>query len=268
MADIIPDKWSQVIFGDVVNLSRAKTKDPVDDGIERFIGLEHIEADDLKVRTWGNTTDGTTFTNLCTPGQILFGKRRPYLRKLAVADFPAVCSGDIYIFEPLNEAIDEGYLAYLCFSTLLNMIQTSAGSLSPRTNWKHLSKYEFALPPIDVQKRIVKVIEAVTSYLETLNLFRATEKNHKKEIFSSLIKIQKPEPKYVELGEIAELRIGKTPPRKEKQYWTEDLSRPFCTIKDMQSKWISPKVEGVTKLAEDEGKARRIPAGSLVMSFN
>ena len=72
MADDLPEGWSQVLFGDVVNLSKTKAKDPIDDGIERFIGLEHIEAYDLKVRTWGNTADGTTFTSLCSPGHTLW----------------------------------------------------------------------------------------------------------------------------------------------------------------------------------------------------
>ena len=48
MADDLPEGWSEVLFGDVVNLSKTKAKDPIDDGIERFIGLEHIEAYDLK----------------------------------------------------------------------------------------------------------------------------------------------------------------------------------------------------------------------------
>ena len=69
------------------------------------------------------------------------------------------------------------------------------------------------------------------------------------------------------LGEIAELKMGRTPPRNDKRYWTDDLASPFCTIADMDGKWISPKREGVTKKAIDDGKARLVSAGSLMMSF-
>ena len=69
------------------------------------------------------------------------------------------------------------------------------------------------------------------------------------------------------LGEIADLEIGKTPPRNASQYWTESLGRPFCSIADMHGRVIKPSREGVTELAEDENKARRISAGSLLMSF-
>ena len=70
------------------------------------------------------------------------------------------------------------------------------------------------------------------------------------------------------MGEIAELVIGKTPPRNDLRYWsTQDLTRPFCTIADMMSSHIVPSREGVTELAEAENKARRVPTGSLLMSF-
>lgn len=71
------------------------------------------------------------------------------------------------------------------------------------------------------------------------------------------------------LGEIAHLTIGRTPPRGESSFWTKDLTRPFCTIADMPDGggWFTPGREGVTATAEAEGKAKRVPAGSLLMSF-
>ena len=70
-------KWQRVRFGDVVeNLN--ETCDSAEAGIERFIGLEHLEPGSLHIRTWGNVADGTTFTRRVWPGQVLFGKRRAY----------------------------------------------------------------------------------------------------------------------------------------------------------------------------------------------
>ena len=82
-----------VAFGDVIQLSKASSKDPVADGFKRYVGLEHLEPSDLKVRSWGNIADGITFTKVFKPGQVLFGKRRAYQRKVAVAGFSGVCSG-------------------------------------------------------------------------------------------------------------------------------------------------------------------------------
>lgn len=69
------------------------------------------------------------------------------------------------------------------------------------------------------------------------------------------------------LGEVCLIQIGRTPPRKEARYWTPGLERPFCTIADMADRRINPSREGVTEAAESEGRAKRVPAGSLLMSF-
>ena len=69
------------------------------------------------------------------------------------------------------------------------------------------------------------------------------------------------------LGHIARLTIGKTPPRNAKKYWTDDLLYPFCTIADMDGKWIKPRREGVTNEAIQGAKARLVTKGSLMMSF-
>ena len=69
------------------------------------------------------------------------------------------------------------------------------------------------------------------------------------------------------LGSIADLTIGRTPPRGEPHWWTADLERPFCTIADMGPMSVRPIREGVTERAERAGKAKRFPAGSLMMSF-
>ncbi|MDM7286008.1 restriction endonuclease subunit S, partial [Klebsiella pneumoniae] len=91
--------WRWVKFGDVVRLPKTKSKDPLADGFERYVGLEHLEPGDLRIRSYGNVADGVTFTSVFQPGQVLFGKRRAYQRKVAVADFSGVCSGDIYVLE-------------------------------------------------------------------------------------------------------------------------------------------------------------------------
>ena len=67
-----------------------------------LLHLEHLEPGSLHIRAWGNVADGTTFTRRCQQRQVLFGKRRAYQRKVAVAEFDAVVSGDIYVLAPKN----------------------------------------------------------------------------------------------------------------------------------------------------------------------
>jgi type I restriction enzyme, S subunit len=65
-----------VKFADVVTLSTTRIADPASAGIDRFVGLEHIEPENLHIRSWGLVADGTTFTSTFKRGQILFAKRR------------------------------------------------------------------------------------------------------------------------------------------------------------------------------------------------
>ena len=150
-------------FGDLVHLNTSRIADPLAAGIERFVGLEHIEPENLHIRSWGNVADGITFTNYFKPGQVLFGKRRAYQRKVAIAEFEGVCSSDIYVFESKDpNALLPELLPFICQSEGFYQyaVTTSAGSLSPRTNWTHLTDYEFPLPPLDEQCRIADLLWA------------------------------------------------------------------------------------------------------------
>ena len=157
--------WTRVRFGDVVRLATERCADPLAAGIERYVGLEHLEPSDLRIRTWGNVADGVTFTNRFHAGQVLFGKRRAYQRKVAVADFDGVCSGDIYVFEPADDRLRPELLPFICQTEgfFEHALKTSAGSLSPRTNWKSLQEYEFDLPPVEEQRRIANVLSLTAS---------------------------------------------------------------------------------------------------------
>ena len=168
--------WTRVRFGDVVE-NCAETCEPAEAGLERFVAMEHLEPGSLHVRSWGNVADGTTFTRRCRPGQVLFGKRRAYQRKVAVAEFEAVVSGDIYVLAPRDGRLLPELLPFLCLSERFfqHAVGTSAGSLSPRTNWSSLASFEFDLPPLDQQRRIAEILWAVDEHLQTaLKLEQAT----------------------------------------------------------------------------------------------
>jgi type I restriction enzyme S subunit len=155
--------WRRVKFGDVVRLSKARSQDPLADGIERYVGLEHLEPGDLRIRSWGSVADGVTFTSVFQPGQVLFGKRRAYQRKVAVADFSGVCSGDIYVLETKDPTVFlPELLPFICQTDAFfdHAVGTSAGSLSPRTNWTSLADFELDLPPVEEQFRLLPLLEA------------------------------------------------------------------------------------------------------------
>lgn len=164
--------WKMVKFGEVVKNANLVERDPENNGIDRIVGLEHIDPENLHIRRWDSIVDGTSFSRKFVPGQTLFGKRRAYQRKVAYAEFEGICSGDILTFEPKNSKILlPELLPFICQSDAFfeYALDTSAGSLSPRTSWTALKEYEFPLPPLDAQKRIAEILwtadEAVEKYV-------------------------------------------------------------------------------------------------------
>jgi len=166
--------WKMVKFGEVVKNANLVERDPETNGVERIVGLEHIDPENLHVRRWNSVADGTSFTRKFVPGQTLFGKRRAYQRKVAYAEFEGICSGDILTFEPKNrKVLLPELLPFICQSDAFfdHALDTSAGSLSPRTSWTALKDFEFSLPPLDEQKRIAEILWAAD---ETVNAFTSS----------------------------------------------------------------------------------------------
>jgi type I restriction enzyme S subunit len=157
------ERWQRVKFGDVVQNVNEAVPDPVADGLCRAVGLEHLDPGELAITRWASTEDGLTFTRRFRAGQVLYGRRRVYQRKTAVPQFDGVCSGDIYVLEPTSGALLSEFLPFVVQSEPFheNALRTSAGSLSPRTKWTDLAKYEFELPPIDVQREIAELMWSV-----------------------------------------------------------------------------------------------------------
>lgn len=166
---MLNEHFQSVTFGSVVNCVNSTERNPRALGIEKIVGLEHIDPNDIHIRRWDRIENGTSFTRKFLPGQTLFGKRRAYQRKVAYAEFSGICSGDILTFESRNQSVLlPKLLPYICMSDAFYefAVGTSAGSLSPRTSWGALRDFQFLLPPIEEQKRIVSILAAADEVIE------------------------------------------------------------------------------------------------------
>ena len=140
-----------VKLGDVARESRLKwTKSKQDVPI---VGLEHLIPDEIRFDAYDINTDNT-FSKRFVKGQVLFGRRRAYQRKAAIAEFDGICSGDITVIQAIERKMVPELLPFIIqtpvFFDYAN--RGSAGSLSPRVKWEHLADYEFELPPLEEQK--------------------------------------------------------------------------------------------------------------------
>ena len=118
-----------------------------------IVGLEHLIPQEIKFSGYDVDTENT-FTKTFKKGQILFGRRRAYLKKAAIADFDGICSGDITVIETIPGKVDPLLLPFIIQNDKFfdYAVSRSAGGLSPRVKWEHLKDYEFDLPPIEEQR--------------------------------------------------------------------------------------------------------------------
>jgi restriction endonuclease S subunit len=157
-------KWKLISIGEVVNELRITTNDPVKEGFEYYIGFEHIESENLQIREFGNINDGINFSKTFKEGDILFGKIRAYLKKVAVAPFSGLCSGDILVLRTKDKNIlKQEFLPYIITTDSFYKlaIDTSIGTTMPRTKWQHISKHIFPLPSLDEQQKIVDLLQSI-----------------------------------------------------------------------------------------------------------
>jgi type I restriction enzyme S subunit len=151
---------SKVILGDVA-VERRETCKGRKDGYP-IVGLEHLTPEEITLSAWDEGSENT-FTKVFRKGNVLFGRRRAYLKKAAVAPFDGICSGDITVIEAKSDRILPELLPFIIQNDALFdfAVGKSAGSLSPRVKWEHLKNFEFELPDMEKQKELAALLWAM-----------------------------------------------------------------------------------------------------------
>jgi type I restriction enzyme S subunit len=213
--------WPRVALGDVVRNVNETVRDAEAARIGRVIAMEHLDPSQLRVTRWGSVVEGTTFTRRVRPGQTLFGKRRAYQRKVAYAEFDAICSGDILTFDADGARVLPEFLPFLCQSDkfFAHALGTSAGSLSPRTNWRDLSSFEFDLPTLDEQRRLANLLWGVERHRMSIGALLDSTVGARSELINTFV--QGVPGKRIRLGDSLDIVRGGSP-RPINDYFTEE----------------------------------------------
>jgi type I restriction enzyme S subunit len=216
--------WRQVKFGDVVRQCKEKA-DPETSGLDRYIAGDHMDTDDLRLRRWGEIGSGylgPAFHMRFKPGQVLYGSRRTYLRKVAVADFEGICANTTFVLEPKNpqELLPE-FLPFVMQTEVFHAfsIKKSKGSVNPYINFSDLAGFEFSLPPTDEQIRIAEVLKGLDDLTESLTGAKEASKRLKSSLTEDAFPVSDVRSYFgdlatysgrslVRLGELASLQVG------------------------------------------------------------
>ena len=164
--EMLKTGWKKWRFDQIATNVNVRIDNPSESGMEYYVGLEHLDSDSLKIRRWGSPDDVAATKLVFQKGDIIFGRRRAYQRKLGVAEFDGICSAHALVLRANPDVVLPEFLPFFMQSDLFmnRAVEISVGSLSPTINWKTLAVQKFALPPMEEQQRL-------------LDLYRAIEKN-------------------------------------------------------------------------------------------
>lgn len=272
--DALPDGWERVCFGNVVRQSKAKV-DRESDGVERYVAGQHMDTDDLRIRRWGEVGDGylgPAFHRYFKPGQVLYGSRRTYLRKVAVADFDGVCANTTFVVESASADLLDEFLPYVMTSESFHTysISKSKGSTNPYINFSDLAKYEFMLPPVDEQRRIVDVLENARDICERWRDAAQRSELALRALLERSIAVDYAEGSTTDLGAAADIKMGRIYPSGE--YVPMDgegirLIRPGNLAPDGRIDWAP---DASVRLPEEyvaDPRTVTLSAGDVIMNL-
>lgn len=164
-------------FEDIAINSTEKKK-PVEEDKYTYLGLEHLDPDSIYVTRFGADIAPKGEKLLMKKGDVLFGKRRAYQKKVAIAPFDGIFSAHGMVLRPNEKVIDKDFFPLFIKSDyfLDEAIKISVGSLSPTINWRDLKELRFSLPSLEEQKKLAQVLWSIYETKEEYKkLIKATD---------------------------------------------------------------------------------------------
>ena len=163
----IPVDWEESSIASISSNVTAKMSTSNSDVRARYIGLEHIGSGTNRLVAEGSSDDVISTKTSFSKGDTLYGKLRPYLSKVWLAQFSGICSTDILAVRPNNRVTSEYLFRVLSTDKCIQFATgNSAGNIMPRTSWSELKQYEFTLPPLPEQKKIASILTSVDDVIE------------------------------------------------------------------------------------------------------
>jgi len=267
-------------FAELVN----QPYQPSSDEKINYIGLEHIEQQTLRLSGIGNSSDVISQKHKFKAGDILFGKLRPYFRKVVRPSFDGVCSTDIWVVRA-KSGFDQSFLFYFLAnkSFIDECNSSSSGTRMPRADWNHLSETLWELPTLPEQKRIAEILSALDDKIELNRQTNATLEAIAQAIFKEWFvdfnypgatgELVESELGFIpkgwrveKIGKILKTKLGGTPSTKKKEYWENGIIPWINSGKVNEFRIIEPSTY-ITKEAVRKSNTKLLPKRTVVIAI-
>lgn len=257
-------EYQEVKFGEIAK-HISKRVEPSETTLEIYVGLEHLDPDSLKITRHGVPSDVAGQKLLVKKGQIIFGKRRAYQRKVAVADWDCICSAHAMVLEAIPGKILPEFLPFFMQSNqfMERAVEISEGSLSPTIKWKVLEQQVFKIPKTSSQERVISIFKQINDCQYNVNssieaLQKARETYYEKVFLQGNVKC---------LRDICHIKTGATPSRSNEKYWDNGHINWMSSGEVNQKRVINTK-EKITQLGLDNSNTKIFPMKTVMLAMN
>ncbi|QTH59876.1 restriction endonuclease subunit S [Corynebacterium hindlerae] len=258
------ETWPMVRLGEVCEV-RGKTISNFSDlGSTPYVGLEHLNQGGgfLQV-SQVDAEDPKSAKNQFESGDVLFGRLRPNLRKVALASFEGVCSTDIVVLVPSMQIEAEYLKNYLLTDTCLaQVLQRVNGINLPRISTKDLLQVAIPFPPLAEQRRIAEILEGSAGSIQRARALLEKQSSLPVQIVRNYLDRAE---QLVPLKDVCKFAGGSTPSKSNGEYWNGTI--PWFSSKDLKADNLSDSIDHVTSLAIEKTSLKPTVEPSIAVSL-
>lgn len=256
-----------------------------------YLGLEHIESWTGR-KIDGEISNSEGLASSFTAGDVLFGKLRPYLAKVHLAQQDGLISSEALVVRNKDELKAEFLRYHMLSRDFINIVDSSTyGSKMPRASWDFIGNLPVLLPDLEEQKTIGHFLDFKTAQIDALIakkkalLHKLTDKrtalishavtkglDQSVPMKSSGVEWIGDIPRHWSIRRIkfaAKLESGHTPSKQVPEYW-EDCDIPWVSLNDSKQlasvDYISETAIQINSLGLANSSARLLPANAVVFT--
>ncbi|MBC9719399.1 restriction endonuclease subunit S [Streptomyces sp. TRM66268-LWL] len=293
----LPKGWARATLGEIISPISERYKPTPGDDLP-YLGMDHVESHTGRILDLGTAATIKSSSPVVKPGYLLYGRLRPYLNKVALADFSGICSGEFIAFPP-SSAIDSRFLQHRLLSPdfVHYVMQKNPTGDRPRAHWEQFSDFTILLPPLAEQHRIVAKLDEQLAHVEAGQSALSATANKMEELIQATLQeafrgtlttedlseggseaalagntvttegmwsIPK-EWQWTTIGSLFQVFVGSTPSRSVQAYWGGNI--PWVSSGEVAFGRISTTRESITMESITNPETRIHPPGTVMVAM-
>lgn len=181
-------EWDDLSFESIATLRKDKLEPQRTNKSFKCVELEHIESETGNLIGFADSSSQSSIKSKFNPGDVLFGKLRPYLHKFWLCKWEGVCSTEAWVLKTNRRVCSPTFLFYLIQSDAFKHIaNVSCGSKMPRAEWGYVKSCKLKVPSIPEQKAMVHYFKLLDDIARILTLRKSELASQKQALMQQLL---------------------------------------------------------------------------------